>query len=159
LYGLSAYRSGGHWLLVTFGMTELFGKDSDDPDVSGWGHELTMRVPRNRDDADDQPPPWTLRLLQQLVSHVFEAGTPFADGHRLDPGGPVTGADDTRLTALAFTADPELPPIDSPFGSATFLTVVGITGDELDRMKATSTAEVLRELRADSPLLVTDPSR
>jgi hypothetical protein len=42
------------WNAITYGMTELFGKDFDDSQVSGWGHELTMRVPRNA----EQPPDW-----------------------------------------------------------------------------------------------------
>ncbi|MFF5178240.1 suppressor of fused domain protein [Micromonospora sp. NPDC000316] len=155
LYGLSAYQSAGHWLLVTFGMTELFSKDSDDPDVSGWGYELTMRVPVDA----DQPPAWSLRLLERLVDYVFTSGKPFAEGHRMDPGGPVTGQANTRLRALAFAADPELPPINSPHGSARFVTVVGITANELDRMKVTTTAEVLNELAERSPMLVTDPTR
>lgn len=155
LYGLSAYRSTGHWLLVTFGMTELFSKNSDELDVSGWGYELTMRVPMDA----DQPPAWSLRLLERLVDYVFASGRPFTEGHRMDPGGPITGQATTRLRALAFAADPELPPIDSPHGSARFLTVVGITADELDRMKATTTAEILSELAERSPMLVTDPIR
>jgi hypothetical protein len=77
----------------------------------------------------------------------------------MEPGGPITGRDDTRLRALAFTGDPELPAIDSPFGTAQFLTVVGITADELARMKSTTTATVLAELASRSRLLVTDPSR
>jgi hypothetical protein len=154
LYGLSAYRCAEHWLLVTFGLTELFSKDSDDPEVSGWGFELTMRVPLD----GEQPPTWSLRLLERLVDYVFTSGRAFAEDHRMDPGGPITGKDTTRLRAIAFAADPELPPIDSPHGSARFLTVVGITADELDRMKATTTAEVLSELATRSPMLVTDPN-
>jgi hypothetical protein len=52
LYGLSAFRADGLWLFVTYGMTDLFLKDSDDQQVSGWGYELTMRVPRDA----EQPP-------------------------------------------------------------------------------------------------------
>jgi hypothetical protein len=155
LYGLSAFRADGHWLLVTYGMTDLFDKDSDDPQVSGWGYELTMRVPRDA----EQPPTWTVQLLEGLCDYTWTHGKPFASGHRAEPGGPITGQDDTRLRALAFTRDPELPAIDSPFGAAQFLTVVGITADELARMKATRTATVLAELAAGSPLLITDPSR
>lgn len=155
IYGLSAYRCADNWLLVTFGMTELFSKDSDEPDVSGWGYELTMRVPMDA----EQPPPWSLLLLERLTDYVFTSGRPFAEGHRMDPGGPITGQPDTRLQAIAFAADPELPPIKSPFGAACFLTVVGITTDELDRMKATTTATVLDELAVGSPMLVTDPTR
>lgn len=153
IYGLSAYRVDDHWLLVTFGLTELFSKDSDDPEVSGWGLELTMRVPA----TEAQPPTWALRLLQQLGRYVFSTGRPFKDGHRMDPGGPITP--DTRLTAVAFATDPELGTINTPNGAVQFLTVVGITADELARMKATSTAHVLAELAATSPLLITDGGR
>lgn len=155
IYGLSAYRAGDHWLLVTFGLSELFSKDSADPEVSGWGLELTMRVPA----TEEQPPPWTLRLLQQLGRYVFSSGRPFDHGHRMDPGGPITGKPDTRLTAVAFATDPELGTISTPHGTVHFLTVVGITGEELAQMKATSTAHVLAGLTATSPLLITDTSR
>lgn len=155
IYGLSAYSAGGHWLLVTFGLTELFSKNSDDPLISGWGFELTLRVPA----GEAEPPAWSLRLLQQLGGYVFSSGQPFDHGHRMDPGGPITGAQDTRLTALAFANDPQLAAVATPHGAVRFLTVVGITADELARMKATSTAEVLTELSATSPLLITDPHR
>lgn len=155
IYGLSAYRVDDHWLLVTFGLTELFGKDSEDPLVSGFGFELTMRVPA----TGSEPPGWVLQLLDQLGRYVYTTGQVFDDGHRMSPGGPITGAPDTRLTALAFVTDPQLGTIDTPHGLVQFLAVVGITDDELARMKATSTHEVLAALAAGSPLLVTDIDR
>ena len=103
-----------------------------------------MRVLRDA----EQPPPWSLRLLERLADYVFISGSPFAEGHRMNPGGPITGQPDTRLQAVALAADPQLPSISSAFGAARFLTVVGITADELERMKATTTATVLHELAA-----------
>jgi hypothetical protein len=155
IYGLSAYRGADHWLLVTFGLTDLFGAVVPKAQVSGWGFELTLRVPK----TEQQPPAWSLNLLEKLGRYVFSSGRPFEPGHRMDPGGPITGKPDTRLTALAFVADPQLPPIDSPHGSAQFLEVVGITADELAQMKATSTQQVIDTLTASSPTLITDPSR
>ena len=35
-----------HWLMVTYGLTELFEKSAPDPTVSGFGYELTLRLPR-----------------------------------------------------------------------------------------------------------------
>jgi hypothetical protein len=156
IYGLSAYRTDENWLLVTFGLTELFGKESEDLQWSGWGFELTMRIPAH---DTNQPPPWSLNLLQQLGKYVYSSGRWFEAGHRMQPGGPITGKPDTRLTAIAFTEDPQLGTIDTPHGKVQFLQVVGITDDELARMKASSTAEVLAELAAASPLLVTDITR
>lgn len=48
LYGISAYlgQEPFHWHFVTYGMTELYEKDSDNPDQSGWGFEFTFRLAR-----------------------------------------------------------------------------------------------------------------
>ena len=152
-----AYRLPEMWFFVTFGLTELYEKVSDDAAVSGWGFELTMRTPRAGGDA--QPPEWALALLARLGEHVFTSASPFGPGHRLDPGGPITGFPDTRLTAVAFTTDPELASITTPNGSVDFLQVVGITAAELERMQQSTTAAVLGELADHSPHLVTDPGR
>jgi Suppressor of fused protein (SUFU) len=61
--------------------------------------------------------------------------------------------------ALAFVEDPVLRAFDTPLGRVEFITVVGITSDELEPMKASSTDAVVDELRQRSPKLVTDPSR
>lgn len=156
LAGMNAYRGEACWLIVSLGLTELFDKVTDDLVVSGWGVELTLRVPAG---AEEVPPNWALNLVVKLGAYVFGSGTCFGPGHRMDPGGPITGAPDTRLTALAFTLDPELTGVDTPNGRVEFLTVVGITRAELDRMKHTTTDAVLDELRVGSPLLVTDPAR
>jgi hypothetical protein len=130
IYGLSAYRIDENWLLVTLGLTELFAKESDDLEWTGWGLELTMRVPAG---DPSQPPTWSLNLLQQLGNYVYSSGRWFEAGHRTRPGGPITGKPDTRLTAIAFTEDPQLGSIDTPHGKMQFLQVVGITDDELAR--------------------------
>jgi hypothetical protein len=157
VYGISAYRLPELWFFVTFGLTELYEKESENAAVSGWGFELTMRTPRA--DRDPQPPHWPRALLVRLGEYVFTRASPFGPGHRLDPSGPITGSPDTRLTAVAFTADPQLPPIKTPNGSVDFLQVVGITADELERMQRSSTAEVLESLASHNPDLVTDPAR
>ncbi|WP_336923188.1 suppressor of fused domain protein [Aquipuribacter sp. SD81] len=154
-YALDAYRTRDGYLLMTLGLSELFGKVSDDPDVSGWGLELTMRVPRD----GDEPPQRALKLLLKLSEYIYGQGRPLLPGHRMSPGGPITGSDDTRLTALAFAQDPVMGPLRTPNGTVDFVTVVGITEDELERMKRSSTEAVLTELRAADPLLVTSPAR
>ena len=157
VYGVSAYRVPGSWFFVTFGLTELYEKESDDAAVSGWGFELTMRIPRA--DGEAQPPQWPLTLLARLGEYVFSSASPFGPGHRLDPGGPITGTTDTRLTAVAFTADPELPSITTANGSVEFLEVVGISSAELEQMQQSTTAAVLKDLADQNPQLVTDPAR
>lgn len=160
VYAVDGYRTADGWLLVTLGLSELFEKTSDDPATSGWGLELTLRLPAALD--EEQPPEWALRLLVRLGDHIDETGSVVGDGHRFDPGGPITGTPDTRLRALAFALDPELGGVDTPHGHLDFIRVVGITADELARMQATRTRQVLDELQrspAVGSLMLTDPGR
>jgi len=154
VYGISAFRSGETWLYLTFGLSELFAKESDDLEVSGWGFELTMRVPR----SGDTPPTWPVTTLSKLGRYVFTSGTPFEAGHRIGGGG-FTDDPTSRLDGLAFAVDPELWSVDTPNGRVTFLAAVGVTADELELMRSTTSAAVLEGLKQAMPLLVTDPAR
>lgn len=157
-YGLNAYERDGHWLLLTLGLSELFSKVSDDPDVSGWGIELTMRVPRSPD--DETPPTWALNLLNRLGEYVHQSGRVFAAGHRMNPGGPIAGQQATPLTGLVFAADPQVPEMSTPFGSLNLITVVGVTSDELTAAQQDEDASgVIAALAERDPLLITDPDR
>jgi hypothetical protein len=123
---------------------------------SGYGFELTMRV----SPLDPTPPTWPVELLSELGKYVYQSGSGFEAGDRMNPRGEITGGrPKTRLTALAFARDPALDPLDTPLGRVEFIQVVGITADELDRMKASSTETVLEELRQGNPSLTTNPSR
>jgi suppressor of fused len=158
VYGVSAFRDSDHWLYVTYGLTELFGSDARkarNRKPSGRGFELTMRTP-NR---SEQPPTWPVRLLEGLADYVFSTGSVFAATHRFDPGGPITGRDDTLLRAVAFDDDPQLAPIATPNGRVTFLTAFGITDEEYAVMRRTTTMSVLDRIRVTNPLLVTDRRR
>ena len=57
-----------HWHYVTYGFTELYDKESDDPQVSGYGFELTFRLKRGN---EEEPPVWPVNLLQILPVMSF----------------------------------------------------------------------------------------
>jgi hypothetical protein len=163
VWGISAYRDRGAWFYVTYGLTDLFelfrppeeGSSDDGIRWSGFGFELTMRVAS----TEPQPPLWPVNVLEKLGKYVYQTKAGFEHGDRLN-GGPITGGNPpTRLTALAFADDPVLEPIETPLGRVEFITAVGITADELERMKATTTDDVLSELRIASSRLVTDAAR
>ncbi len=156
LQGISAYAEADHWHFVTYGLTELFAKESDVAEISGLGYELTLRVPRA---GEDSPPDWPFALLANVAA-AARAGNDFAAGHRLQVGGPITGDSDTVMEAVAFVSDPSLPVwTSSPNGSFEFYELVGITPDELAEMQASSTAAVLARLAGRNPVLITDPAR
>src|SRR6476659_3851172 len=125
--GISAYpTSAGHWHYVTYGLSELWAKESADLEQSGFGYEFTIRVPRSN--HEERPPEWPFNLAEQLARSV-RGGADYWIGHRLDLGGQIDGRA-SRLTAIAFVLDPQLGSIDTLNGKVTFLQLFGITHDE-----------------------------
>lgn len=145
------------WHYVTYGLTELFSKESNVPDVSGFGAELTLRLPRN--DDDEHPPVWGVKLLQALAHHCFSQGAGFDAGHCVDLGSSIVAGEDSALTGLVCLPDPMLRQIHGPFGSVLFLQLIGLTGDELEAFRAmTLEAKVGAMADLDASGL-TDPGR
>lgn len=155
LQGCSAFATGDQWHYISYGLSELYHPGpEDDPAFSGWGFELTLRVPRH---AEDQPPEWPFTMINEMAKHVNSQRVLLEDGHRIDllaavTGYPHTHGPDTALTVFAVT-------IDTPNGRVTFLQLVGVTAAEKDAMVGSTTAAVLADLASRARLLVTDPAR
>lgn len=146
-----------HWHYVSYGLSELYQKESENAEVSGWGFELTFRL--TCDAADEEPPAWAYSLMQNLARYVFQSGNVLGDGEWMDPNGPIALETDTQLRALAFIADPELPAIDTPNGRVQFIQIVGLTLDEMEAGKQWQTRGLLDALLPHMPLWTTDLSR
>ncbi|BCJ73859.1 hypothetical protein CS0771_34030 [Catellatospora sp. IY07-71] len=158
LDGVSVYRRDDHWHLVSYGMSELYRKEWEDPEQSGWGFEFTFRTARAPGDED--PPLWAVSLLQNLARYVFNSGNVFGPGHHLNLNGPISLArPDTAIQAAAFAEDPELGTIDTPHGRVVFLQVVGLTLEEYAVIERWDTGRLLDVLLPRLPLLVTDLDR
>lgn len=160
LDGISAYRvesGASHWHIVTYGFSELYAKETDDPEVSGFGFELTFRLARGP--LDEAPPSWALSFLQNLARYVFRSGNRFAPGHFMNLNGPIALGEETAIRAIAFVEDPQLRSVSSPNGHLQFLQVVGLTLDELRAAMAWDTEKLLAVLAGRDPLLVTDIRR
>ncbi|VWD54570.1 aminopeptidase [Burkholderia lata] len=160
LDGISVWKRAEpvpHWHFVTYGLSELYAKESDDPAVSGFGFELTMRVACGA--TDEEPPNWVFSFLQNLARYVFESGNAFGDGHWMSANGPIALETDTKLCSMGFVFDPELPTIDTPHGHLAFLQVVGLTLDEERAAKRWRTRALLDVLLPHLPLWISDLGR
>jgi suppressor of fused-like protein len=146
-----------HWHVVTYGMSELYAKESENAEESGWGFEFTFRLRREPQDAE--PPIWVANFLQNLARYVFETGNWFEVNHHMDLNGPIALDRETLIRAIVFAEDPELGTIDTPHGTVQFLQVVGVTPDEYAATQAWSVREFLELLEERIPLLVTDLDR
>ncbi|MBV8761822.1 MAG: suppressor of fused domain protein [Deltaproteobacteria bacterium] len=160
LHGISVYLRTDpqpHFHFVTYGFTDLFVKETEDPQESGFGFELSLRLRRAPDETD--VPTWALNFLQNMARYVFGTGNRFDAGHKMGLNGPIALGHDTLLTAVLFADDPELRAIDSPFGKAKFIEVVGITDDEYKLIQEWSTTGLVEILRKKLPFLITDLTR
>ncbi|GAA1262467.1 hypothetical protein Psi02_74920 [Planotetraspora silvatica] len=158
LDGISVYPRDDHWHFVSYGMSELYDKQSEVAEESGWGFEFTFRVARDHDEAE--PPMWAADFLQNLGRYVFSSANPFAPGHHIDLNGPISQENpETAIRAAAFAEDPELGTIGTPHGRLRFLQVVGLTLGEYEAIGRWDALGLLGVLRTRLPLLVTDLTR
>ena len=159
LDGISAYAADGppHWHYVSYGLSELFGKESEDSAVSGWGIELTFRLAR--DASEGKPPMWPVNVLQNLARYVFESGNVLYPNHHLNANGPIALDQPTEITAMIMVRDPELGAIETPNGSVIFTQIVGTTDDELVAAQEWSSEGILEILGRGNPKFVTDLRR
>lgn len=150
-------NSGGipHWHYITCGFTELYEKETDDEETSGYGFELTFRLKKN----EDNPPVWPISLLQNIARYVFKTGNTFQSGHHMNANGPVQLGYDTDITALAFIEDPELPYIESENGGFEFIQMVGITNDEMEAVMCWNCKKLMKVFDEFMPLGITDIDR
>jgi hypothetical protein len=158
LDGVSAYANDDHWLFVGFGLSELYQKTSKLAHQSGWGIELTIRIPRHADDRD--PPTWPIGRMNQLARYVFESRNVLLPGDYLDANGAVSATVPTSaLRAILFALDPDLGELEGPNGKVRFVQIVGVTTDEYTAAQRWRTDGVLSLLAQISPKWITDLHR
>jgi hypothetical protein len=148
-------------MYVSYGLSELFEKTSEDAAVSGFGFELSLRIPAS---GEQTPPTWPLRLLQALGHHALEQGGGFDSGHVLNLGAPLVpddsdGPRDCALTGLICLPDPLLGKINTVHGSLLFLRLFGVTPDELESLGELELGHLVACIAELSPLAITDPTR
>lgn len=159
LHGVSVYenrQSPEHLHYITYGFSDLYEKENDDPEWSGFGFELTFRLAAR---LGDEPPVWVVNLMQNLARYVFHTGNSFGPGHTLPLNSPICLEMDTLIRTITFVDDPVLGTIETPHGKVRFLQVVGLTDDELDATQCWNAQRFTELIRDINPLLVTDVQR
>lgn len=155
-----AYKSteGGksHWHYVTMGLSELYEKETEIEDISGFGIELSFRLLAGNEKT---PPVWVKHFLENLAVYVFESGESFKEHECLDAGGVICQDVATQLTAVAFIEDKHLRSIETPNGNLRFLQVIGLTNKELQIFSGNDYQKWLSKFLQNNPLGITDLMR
>ncbi len=142
-----------HWLVVSRGFTELEDKVEEDPDVSGWGFELTCRLPVRSQDHDFG---WVLSWMQNIADYLADNAT-FLEPYHHMPMYPATSEDE--IAAIVFVDDIELAPTESRNGRLTFLQMVGLTSGEYEALQSWNGPSLVDLIHARDPLFLMDVER
>ncbi len=133
LEGISVYDAGDFWHFVTYGLSELFEKETENPEISGCGFELTLKLKKSGDmDADYREIQCIAGILQSIARLTFDEGEIFQPGEYIYTG-QTQGIDAAASSALTgfITALDEAGEIDTPNGHLQFVELIGVTDAEL----------------------------
>lgn len=165
LDGVSIYDSQKdmfHRHLVSYGMSELYyNEEAAGGEFSKWGFEFTFRLKPFAEDGDD--PTWVVNLMNNLARYVIKSGKWFEEYHVIPANGPIrlNSTAEINIVGVAFVSDPELGKVQTPHGEVSFLQMVGLTANEMNRITSASSAydevkKVLDEMKTTNPLMITD---
>lgn len=133
-----------HWAYVGVGLGDL-------------GFEPTFRL--RREASEVEPPEWPVEVLRNLGRYVLGTGNRIKARDWMPLHKPMTWDVPTELTALVFTHDADLGPVDNDGIEVRLVQVVGVTDDELEAIKAWDVDRSLDLWRERNPHLVVDPGR
>lgn len=167
LEGVSIFRGDGYYHFVTFGFSELYEKESDDMEYSGYGFELTFKLKMNEEqknrkkkdlDTKDKELKNICSILQELARYVFESGEIFLPNEYIWTGQKegIDTSKRSKITGFVTTLD-MAGEISTPNGKVQFVQLVGATDSELRSIdsKRLKVEELLKKLKTD----ITDYSR
>ncbi len=132
LDGISIYDGGSFYHFVTYGFSELYEKESDQQDYSGFGFELTLKVAKDGIRKREREQKNICGILQSIARMSFENGEIFRPQEYIYTG-QTTGmdADGTSEITGFLTMEDDLGTIQTPNGSVQFVQLVGATNAEL----------------------------
>ena len=77
LDGISIYDGGSYWHFVSFGQTEIYKKETDTPDISGYGYELTFKLKKDEYEDEEAEIRNICGILQMIARLTFTKGEIF----------------------------------------------------------------------------------
>ena len=149
LDGISVYDAGDFWHFVSYGLSELYTKESDDPEYSGYGIELTFKLKKSNNDEEEIKN--GCGLLQYVARYIFQTGKVVLPEEYIYTKQTV-GIDaqqKSNLTGFLTAADDLAKPLDTPHGKVEFVTLIGATDAELRNVyeREPSKLEVIKLLK------------
>ena len=152
LDGISIYDGGDYWHFVSFGQTELYEKESDTKEISGYGYELTFKLKKDHYEDEESEIRNICGILQMIARLTFTKGEIFQPFEFIYTGQSV-GIDakqKSNLTGFITIKDTTVETIKTPNGTVEFLELIGMTDAELKTLSTVETVmEIYKKLGSD----------
>ncbi len=149
LDGISVYDGGDYYHFVTYGLSELYDKESEDFDYSGYGFELTLKLKKSSLKNTEEELNCICGILQTLGRITFENGDIFLPFEYIYTG-QKTGMDSKSISNITgfVTVPDEVGEINTPNGLLQFVQLVGMTDAELKAIvdKKNTVEEMIEKL-------------
>lgn len=145
LDGISIYDAGDYWHFITYGLTELYEKESEDAEWSGYGYEMTFKLKKYDFDNPEGEIKCVCGILQAIARITFGRGEIF-NPYEFIYTGQTAGIDSkqqSNITGFICVPDPSVNAIDTPNGRVEFLEIIGMTDAELKTLKTRESVEEL----------------
>lgn len=135
LDGISIYDGGDYWHFVTYGLSELYEKESEDKEYSGYGMEFTFKLKKGCYGEQNEEDEFRCICgnLQNIAKLTFENGELFLPNEYVYTG-QTAGIDryqKSKLTGFITVSDPSVNTLDTPNGRVEFVEFIGVANSEL----------------------------
>ena len=143
---ISIHKEEDYFHFITYGLTELYNKESKDQTKSGFGMELTFKLKTGeyKDQAAERREQFNIiKLLQNFAKYIIQENSivkPYEDTYlvkgsssRKNIGIDIAGT--SNIVALITVPDKDLQSLDTPYGRVDFIALIGITKKELEALR------------------------
>ncbi len=137
LDGISIYDGGDYFHFVTYGLSELYEKKSENKDVSGYGMEFTLKLKKDDYEDSEAEIKCICGILQAIASITFTKGIIF-NAYEYLYTGQTQGIDSkmkSNITGFITVPDGDFHTIDTSNGKVCFVEFIGVTDNELQAIK------------------------
>lgn len=137
LDGISVYDGGDYWHFVTYGLSEIYEKETENNEVSGYGMEFTFKLKKDNYADEESEIKCICGILQAVARITFTRGEVFRANEFLYTG-QTQGIDaykKSNITGFIMVPDTNFNSINTPNGKLDFVEFIGTTDAELRALK------------------------
>ena len=137
LDGISVYDGGNYWHFVTYGLSELYEKESSNKEWSGYGMEFTLKLKKDNYEDEEGEIRCICGILQQIAKITFTNNEIFNPYEYLYTG-QTAGMDlkqVSNITGFITIPDTNFNTLNTKNGRVDFVEFIGVTNNELLALK------------------------